>query len=65
MWPPPSLIKTVRLELVDPIGRRVVVLSDAEREWKLRQPLDRLRGNPGNGGDRRLDPPQIAPLARD
>ena len=38
-------------------------MRDAEREWKLRQPLNRLRGNPGNGRDRRLDPHQIAPLS--
>src|SRR6478672_4471269 len=52
-----------RLDLVDPIRRRVVVVSDAERKWKLRQPLNRLRGNPGNGGDRRLDPHRITPLS--
>jgi hypothetical protein len=35
-----------RLDLVDPIRRRVVVVSDAEREWELRQPLNRFRRNP-------------------
>jgi hypothetical protein len=35
-----------RLDLVDPIRRRIVVMGDPERERQLRQPLDSFRRNP-------------------
>ena len=45
-----------RLEVVDPVRGRIVVVGDAERERQLRQPFDRLGRNPGNGSDGRVDP---------
>jgi hypothetical protein len=40
-----------RLDVVDAIGRRRVVVGDAEGERELWQTFDRLRGNPGDRGD--------------
>ena len=45
-----------RVDVVDAIGRRGVVMGNAERERKLRQPFDRLRRDPRDRRDGGLDP---------
>src|SRR5205085_7059082 len=58
--PPPEVVRLAEAVLVaqpwevallQPVGRRVVVVPDPELERQLRQPLDRLGRNPGDGRD--------------
>ena len=44
-----------RVEILDLVGRRIVVVGHAHRERKLGEPLDGLGGNPRDGGNGRLD----------
>jgi hypothetical protein len=49
------VVEALEVALLEPIGRRVVVVSDAQLERNGRQAVDRLRRNPGERRYRRLD----------
>jgi hypothetical protein len=46
-----EIVLVQRLEVVDPVGRRFVVVGDAHLERHLRHARDRLGRNPGDGRD--------------
>ena len=50
-----------RVEVEQPVERRLVVVGDAPLERQLRHALDRLGRDPGDGRDRRLDAHRPSP----
>ena len=61
---PGFVSRSRKIALAEAIRRRLVVARDAQVERHFRQALDRLRRDPGDRGDRGLDPPRAGIIAQ-